>query len=544
MDGVRRLVSGKKARYTQEGFDLDLIQLTDRIIIMGYPADGFAALYRNKRADVLRFLEPFAPHYRIFNLCPAYENSYDPAAFTHQNVERDNAAVERYPWPDHHPPPLSLMPVMVDGVRRWYEADERNVVVIHCKAGKGRSGSFALSFLLSQPGLPSAPSTSASTDGEEAKTETKVALDPREVIGKTGAEIANLSMKDKLEYLLRFHTVRRMSPGATKYGVSIASQRRHLGYFGRQLEGDDPRLPRSLDGPPSPIRRIVLEFVKIKGPGLKTVGKVLSGGKDKMAIQVYRYKDSIAGRLRRRELALAEGSAPPPEANEDEWEDKSDMFVQVGGLVEAPSEPIASSRASSPATQAPAVPTPASSSKLPVSSAASSASASTASLPSAVLDAPSSASSSPSRSSTPSLPPPSGTSAYAETEAADSLRTSRTRTLVPRTSYIPPALNPLDATNPPRRSDKEARRAAKEDGGIVLDGDREVQLRFLVGETGKKHAKLPEMAALALTWIIPAFECPPSAGERAKIRIEAKELDFLKPFAGIEEVEIGWRWLD
>jgi hypothetical protein len=26
------------------------------------------------RSDVLRFLEPYAPHYRIFNLCPLYEH--------------------------------------------------------------------------------------------------------------------------------------------------------------------------------------------------------------------------------------------------------------------------------------------------------------------------------------------------------------------------------------------------------------------------------------------------------------------------------------
>ena len=98
------------------------------------------------RSDVLRFLEPYAPHYRIFNLCPLYENSYDPAAFRQGDLDRELEAeeealggpVERYPWPDHHPPPLSLMRVMTEGVKKWYLQDERNVVVIHCKVRLGQ----------------------------------------------------------------------------------------------------------------------------------------------------------------------------------------------------------------------------------------------------------------------------------------------------------------------------------------------------------------------------------------------------------------------
>jgi hypothetical protein len=86
-------------------------------------------------------------------------------------------------------------------------------------------------------------------------------------------------------YLLRFHTVRRMSPGTKKYGVSIASQRRFLGYWVRLLKGQDPR---QIPGTTQRGRRIVLEYVKVFGPGLNGMGKVLSGGNDKMAIQVRR----------------------------------------------------------------------------------------------------------------------------------------------------------------------------------------------------------------------------------------------------------------
>ena len=48
----RKLVSGKRNRYKEEGFDLDLTYITSRIIAMSYPASGFECAYRNKVADV------------------------------------------------------------------------------------------------------------------------------------------------------------------------------------------------------------------------------------------------------------------------------------------------------------------------------------------------------------------------------------------------------------------------------------------------------------------------------------------------------------
>lgn len=57
-DYIRKLVSGNKARFIdpEAAVNLDLVYVTDRIIIMGYPATGVAALYRNKRRDVLKFI--------------------------------------------------------------------------------------------------------------------------------------------------------------------------------------------------------------------------------------------------------------------------------------------------------------------------------------------------------------------------------------------------------------------------------------------------------------------------------------------------------
>lgn len=114
--------------------------------------------------------------------------------------------VWHYPWPDHHPPPFTLVPMIMAGMRNWLREEvkdgngngeegkglkERNgrVVVVHCKAGKGRSGTMACSYLISECGWT--PS----------------------------------------EALARF-TERRMRPGFGQ-GVSIPSQLRWVGYVDR-----------------------------------------------------------------------------------------------------------------------------------------------------------------------------------------------------------------------------------------------------------------------------------------------------------------------
>ena len=38
-----------------------------------------------------------------------------------------------YPWPDHHPPPFSLIPNMMASMRNWLIENEERVVVVHCK---------------------------------------------------------------------------------------------------------------------------------------------------------------------------------------------------------------------------------------------------------------------------------------------------------------------------------------------------------------------------------------------------------------------------
>ncbi|KAI9696795.1 MAG: Telomerase protein component 1 [Candelina mexicana] len=57
-----------------------------------------------------------------------------------------------YPWPDHHPPPFALVPNIMASMRDWIKGGKGRVIVVHCKAGKGRSGTAACSYLISEEG--------------------------------------------------------------------------------------------------------------------------------------------------------------------------------------------------------------------------------------------------------------------------------------------------------------------------------------------------------------------------------------------------------
>jgi protein-tyrosine phosphatase len=97
--------------------------------------------------------------------------------------------VYHYPFPDHHPPPFALIPNIMASMRNWLHEKEGRVVVVHCKAGKGRSGTASCSYLISEEGWA-------------------------------------------IHKALNRFTERRMRPNMGK-GVSIPSQLRWIGYVDR-----------------------------------------------------------------------------------------------------------------------------------------------------------------------------------------------------------------------------------------------------------------------------------------------------------------------
>lgn len=76
---VRTLVSGRKLRFKDRRYDLDLSYITPRIIAMAFPGTGVETVYRNNIDDVAKFLkERHGSNFLVINLSG---KKYDPKKF-------------------------------------------------------------------------------------------------------------------------------------------------------------------------------------------------------------------------------------------------------------------------------------------------------------------------------------------------------------------------------------------------------------------------------------------------------------------------------
>ena len=144
---VRGLVSLNKKRFKDDDYDLDLAYIGERIIAMGYPAFGFESCYRNAFTDVKSFLDKHhGKKYWVYNLCS--ERSYDPSAF--------EGRVSCFPFEDHNPPSFDQIRQFCIHAKDFLDKDPENIVVVHCKAGKGRTGVMICALLIHMRTCPTA----------------------------------------------------------------------------------------------------------------------------------------------------------------------------------------------------------------------------------------------------------------------------------------------------------------------------------------------------------------------------------------------------
>jgi protein tyrosine phosphatase len=56
--------------------------------------------------------------------------------------------VAEWGFPDHHPPPLQVLLDMMNEMIEWTAKGSKHVIVVHCLAGKGRTGVVCSCYLL------------------------------------------------------------------------------------------------------------------------------------------------------------------------------------------------------------------------------------------------------------------------------------------------------------------------------------------------------------------------------------------------------------
>ncbi|XP_040289460.1 tensin-3 isoform X3 [Bufo bufo] len=124
-------------RIMEEGYELDLTFITERIISVSFPSGCSDETYLHNLQDVTRMLKSkHGDNYLVLNLS---EKRFD--------LSKLNTKVMDVGWPDLHAPPLDKMCTICKAVESWLNTDPLHVVVIHCRGGKGRIGVVISSYM-------------------------------------------------------------------------------------------------------------------------------------------------------------------------------------------------------------------------------------------------------------------------------------------------------------------------------------------------------------------------------------------------------------
>lgn len=145
---LKKLVSQNRKRYRDKDFDLDLAPISQKVFAMGFPGEGMKAFYRNSLSDVIKY---FAKYHngkaKIFNLCDDEYINTNKTMFPVDKQTRElfgitqtSMPVAYFPMMDHNPAQIKMIFNFCLDALVYLSSDPENVIAVHCKAGKGRTG--------------------------------------------------------------------------------------------------------------------------------------------------------------------------------------------------------------------------------------------------------------------------------------------------------------------------------------------------------------------------------------------------------------------
>lgn len=178
---IRYCTAAPKKQFFTGSSTLDMAYITPNLIVCSMPTSNvIKGWYRIWLKDLLAYLNEKHGYsnWRIWNL---------QAEQTGYGDEEVGGKIEHYPFPDHNPPPFELLPQIVCSLNAYLTESSQHVAVLHCKAGKGRSGTVASAYLM-------------------------------------------MKFKMTFDQATQVFTNMRMRPSFGQ-GISITSQRRYLKYF-------------------------------------------------------------------------------------------------------------------------------------------------------------------------------------------------------------------------------------------------------------------------------------------------------------------------
>ncbi|KAK5622890.1 hypothetical protein CRENBAI_023141 [Crenichthys baileyi] len=121
----------------EESYEVDLVYITERIISLSFPAGAEERSYTINLKEVATMLRSkHGEHYLVLNLS---EQRSDLTKLNHKVLE--------FGWPDHHAPALDKICSMCKAIDTWLSGDQRNVVLLHNKGNRGRTGVVVAAYM-------------------------------------------------------------------------------------------------------------------------------------------------------------------------------------------------------------------------------------------------------------------------------------------------------------------------------------------------------------------------------------------------------------